>query len=293
MKHKKVAIIGAGPAGIACAIQLKRYGIDTFLFEKNHVGGLVRNANMVENYLGFTKGISGKNLAQIFRKNLENVEIFPIFATVKKIDFINKNFIIETCSGSFSSEIIVVANGTKPKEIDFLYDKKKLKIFYEIVDLPKQNYTEKEFAIIGAGDAAFDYALNLVNNYNVSLVNILNKNSTVKCLPLLEERILATKKIKHIKNVKVNKIEKPNKKYILSCTFENNSIEIKTDYIISAIGRKSCLDFFDQEFVNKLNEFKSKKLIFFIGDVTNENRRQVSIAVGNGIESAMKIYMNN
>jgi len=53
MEIKKVAIIGAGPAGIATAIQLRRYGINPLLFEKEKVGGLLRNANLVENYPGF------------------------------------------------------------------------------------------------------------------------------------------------------------------------------------------------------------------------------------------------
>ncbi|HDY87194.1 MAG TPA: FAD-dependent oxidoreductase [bacterium] len=35
MNSKDVVIIGAGPAGIATAIQLKRYAIDTVLLEKD------------------------------------------------------------------------------------------------------------------------------------------------------------------------------------------------------------------------------------------------------------------
>jgi len=49
MTAVEVAIIGAGPAGIAAAIQLKRFGFDTLLLEKDTVGGLLRNANLVEN----------------------------------------------------------------------------------------------------------------------------------------------------------------------------------------------------------------------------------------------------
>ena len=44
-----VIVIGAGPSGIAAAIQIKRYGIEPVLFEQNEIGGLLRNANNVEN----------------------------------------------------------------------------------------------------------------------------------------------------------------------------------------------------------------------------------------------------
>jgi thioredoxin reductase len=63
-KIEKVAIIGAGPAGIATAIQLKRYEIAPIIFEKARIGGLLLNANLVENYPGFPEGISGITLVK-------------------------------------------------------------------------------------------------------------------------------------------------------------------------------------------------------------------------------------
>ena len=62
----RIAIIGAGPAGIACAIQLIRQGYSPIIFEKGEIGGLLKNANLVENYLGFPGGISGKKLCSLF-----------------------------------------------------------------------------------------------------------------------------------------------------------------------------------------------------------------------------------
>ena len=53
MQPDEVIIIGAGPAGMTAAIQLKRYGIPFVLLEKERVGGLLWNANLVENYPGF------------------------------------------------------------------------------------------------------------------------------------------------------------------------------------------------------------------------------------------------
>ena len=67
-KVEGVTIIGAGPAGIAAAIQLKRYGITPLLLEKNMLGGLLRNANLVENYPGFPVGISGLHLTSLFER---------------------------------------------------------------------------------------------------------------------------------------------------------------------------------------------------------------------------------
>jgi len=64
-KNTNVIIIGAGPAGIACAIQLKRYNINTIVLEKDKIGGLLKNANLVENYPGFPNGINGEKFVQL------------------------------------------------------------------------------------------------------------------------------------------------------------------------------------------------------------------------------------
>ena len=68
MKIESVAIIGAGPAGLSTALQLKRQGIKAVLFERDKVGGLLRNANLVENYPGFPGGLSGPKLVSLFEQ---------------------------------------------------------------------------------------------------------------------------------------------------------------------------------------------------------------------------------
>jgi len=56
MRHLSLAILGAGPAGVAAAIQAKRLGLDPFLIDKQgKAGGLTANAYLIENYPGLRK----------------------------------------------------------------------------------------------------------------------------------------------------------------------------------------------------------------------------------------------
>jgi len=82
-----VAIIGAGPVGIAAAIQLKRYDIEFMIFEKGKIGGLLRNANLVENYLGFPRGIRGRELVELFKEQLKNAGVKVQFEMVRELDY--------------------------------------------------------------------------------------------------------------------------------------------------------------------------------------------------------------
>ena len=59
----QVAIIGAGPAGLACAVYGASEGLKVILIEQNAPGGQAGTSSMIENYLGFPSGVRGADLA--------------------------------------------------------------------------------------------------------------------------------------------------------------------------------------------------------------------------------------
>jgi thioredoxin reductase (NADPH) len=58
-----VAIIGAGPAGLAAAVYAASEGLQTLLLEPVIPGGQAGTSSLIRNYLGFERGISGSDLA--------------------------------------------------------------------------------------------------------------------------------------------------------------------------------------------------------------------------------------
>jgi thioredoxin reductase (NADPH) len=59
-----IAIIGAGPAGLAAAVYGASDGLRTVVFEGVAPGGQAGSTALIENYLGFPEGISGAELAK-------------------------------------------------------------------------------------------------------------------------------------------------------------------------------------------------------------------------------------
>jgi len=59
-----VAVVGAGPAGLAAAVYTASEGLSTALVEAMAVGGQIGTTSRIENYLGFPVGIGGEEFAQ-------------------------------------------------------------------------------------------------------------------------------------------------------------------------------------------------------------------------------------
>jgi thioredoxin reductase (NADPH) len=59
-----VAVVGAGPAGLAAAVHASSEGLDTLVVERESIGGQAGSSSLIRNYLGFARGVSGSELAQ-------------------------------------------------------------------------------------------------------------------------------------------------------------------------------------------------------------------------------------
>ena len=287
MKISDVVIIGAGPAGISTAIQLRRYNIEPLLLEQSAVGGLLRNANLVENYPGFPEGIIGIELVNIFLKHLDRAGVKVYFEVVSELDYNNKNFTVKTNKQTITSRIAVIATGTKPRKITNLSIPADIEhyVFYEVY--PIINEVGKNIAIIGAGDAAFDYALNLSRHNKVT---ILNRGSKTKCLPLLWERAAKNENISYEENTTVESIEKYNDGLKLHCSQARSEKKIICTYLVIAIGRKPDNSFISSNLKLNIDKFQKSKLLYLIGDIKNDMYRQTSLAVGEGTRAAVEIH---
>ena len=62
--HFDVAVVGAGPAGLAAAVYGSSEGLHTVIVERGTIGGQAGSSSMIRNYLGFARGIGGAELAR-------------------------------------------------------------------------------------------------------------------------------------------------------------------------------------------------------------------------------------
>ena len=252
----------------------------------DNMGGLLWNANLIENYPGFPNGISGPKLIYLLEKHLRKLDIRITKLQIKRLEYMNAQYIMSSDAEIFISDFVVIASGTKPKPIPFaLSEKVRRKVHQDIKGILEQ--IEKHIIIIGCGDAAFDYALNLSKRNRVT---ILNRGSELKSLQLLADRAFSNNMITYMCDTDVQNIDllpsnrgDINDSLLVQCTnSENIRFALECDEIVLAIGRDPQLDFVDP--------LMSKDSCLLVGDVKNGIYRQASIAAGDGIKAAMKIH---
>ncbi|NCP86148.1 MAG: hypothetical protein CO094_10385 [Anaerolineae bacterium CG_4_9_14_3_um_filter_57_17] len=289
MKQTNVLIIGAGPAGIAAAIQLRRYDISFLLIEKKCAGGLLWNANLVENYPGFPNGVTGSKLVALMEKQMQRLGIEVLHAEVATVSLDANRFLAVTRQASYQAKVLVVASGTRAKPFPIaIPEAARQFIFSEVA--PLLDTHNRRIVIIGAGDAAFDYALNLAKKRN--FVTILNHASEVKCLELLRKRAAAQANIIYRAHVAVREIKVNETTGILQimCEAERRIKTLEADHLLFAIGRQPQLEFLSAEIHSRKSALIEARRLYFIGDVKNELLRQTAIAAGDGLRAAMQIY---
>lgn len=257
----RVAVVGAGPAGVAAAIFLKRYGVQVDLFERDRVGGLITNAWRIEN-IPFIDPCPGEKIIELLQESLRKFSIETIHEEVLEV----RDKRLRTKSFEREYDKIIVASGTVPKRItDFEICEE---VVYEFRHLPKGI---NSLAIYGAGDAAFDGALKAIEK-GVKNVHIFNKSRVIKALPRLVELVKSSPIVYH-ENEPM--IEVKHERNLIVVT---NRGSYRFDAILICIGRSPNVGFVTERTQN----------VHIVGDAAG-GFRQMSIAVGQAVEVCIRM----
>jgi len=287
MQACEVGIIGAGPAGITAAVQLRRYGIDPVVFEQETPGGLLREAYLVENYPGFPDGIPGERLAARIVEQAIASGVAIRREQVTNLEYTDGIFRIETENGSMKAAVAVVASGTRPKKLEGTVVRAGAEDKIHSSVLPLLAAHDQTIAIVGAGDAAFDYALRLSRRNSVI---ILNRGGETKCLPLLRNRADETGRITRRDGIRIEAIAPESGGLVLECRERGVTRSLSVDRLLLAIGREPCLDLLGENLHHYYDSLQSEHRLYIIGDAANGIYRQTAIAAGDGVRAAMMIH---
>jgi thioredoxin reductase (NADPH) len=153
-----VAIVGAGPAGLAAAVYAASEGLSTIVVEENAPGGQAGTSSKIENYLGFPTGISGAQLAS--RGHLQALKFgvqFSISREVVSTTQVNGYHQLLLSSGlAVSARSVVIASGARYRRLDVTnYEAFENRgLFYAATAMEALLCRDQEIVVIGGGNSA-------------------------------------------------------------------------------------------------------------------------------------------
>ncbi len=104
-----VIIVGSGPAGISASLYAKRRKLSVLVISKGK--GALGKTEQIDNYYGFPKGISGKEL---YQNGIEQAKILGIEIIEDEVVALNylENFEVETVNSQYTAKSVILATGT-------------------------------------------------------------------------------------------------------------------------------------------------------------------------------------
>jgi thioredoxin reductase (NADPH) len=158
-----VAIIGAGPAGLAAAVYGASEGLKTVLIEASAPGGQAGQSSLIENYLGFPRGISGADLARRARDQATRfgAELL-VPARVERLERRDPYKILHLAEGSrITAKALVVTSGVEYRKLnaDGIDQLSGAGVYYGTSRIEAENHRGEPIFVAGGGNSAGQAAL--------------------------------------------------------------------------------------------------------------------------------------
>lgn len=295
-KEYELIIVGGGPAGLTAGIYASRARLHSLLIEKGIMGGLITNADLVENYPGFPHGISGIEIGQLMYEQAVNYGLETITAEVTGIELDGDLKTIHTDQGDLKARAVIIAGGSELSKLDVPGEERLTGrgVSY-CATCDGAFFRDKKVAVVGGGDAAITEALHLTKF--ASRVTVIHRRDQLRASKIVEEKAFAEPKMEFLWDTVVEEIRGDKLVEGLKLrnvkTGEIYSLEIDGVFIYVGINPntsylKDILRLDEAGYI-PVNEFGETELagVFAAGDICHNSVRQVVTAAGDGATAAL------
>ncbi len=295
-KEYEVIIIGGGPAGLSAGLYTSRARLSSLLIERGLVGGQIVNAERVENYPGFPKGISGLELAQLMHQQATKYGLETLLAEATGIELKEGQKVVKTTEANFIAKAVIIASGSERDKLGIPGEKEftgKGVSYCAICDAAF--FKEQPVAVVGGGDAAITEALHLTQF--ASRIIVIHRRHQLRASRIIQEKAIAEPKIEFLWNTIVEEIkgEEVVKRLSLhnvitgekstsdvagifvSIGFKPNTAYLKEILPLDATGHITTNEKMETEIPG----------IFAAGDIRYNSARQAVTAAGDGVTAAI------
>jgi thioredoxin reductase (NADPH) len=310
-----LAIIGAGPAGLAAAVYAASEGLRTVVLEGYAPGGQAGSSSLIENFFGFPTGISGGELA--FRAQLQAYRFGAKFSTPAQAFSLTLNggehratLSVEGCNCLLQAKCAIIATGVNYHRLD-AEGRENFEcagLYYAATAREGRLCSGSTVVVVGGGNSAGQAAMFLSECAQKVLLVIRGDGLSKTMSTYLSRRVAVKENIEILTNTEVRQMM--GGKVLEAIELENTKTQerwtVQTPAVFSMIGAKPCTSWLPAELalddkgfiktgasVANLATWKAEERppgpletswpgVFAAGDVRSGSVKRCAAAVGEG-----------
>ncbi len=302
-KHRKLIILGSGPAGYTAAVYAARANLEPLLITGVEVGGQLTTTTDVENWPGYPDGIQGPELMVQLKAHAEKFNTEIEYDYITQVDLNQKPFVLKGES-TYTADALIIATGATAKYLGLESEAAfKGRGVSACATCDGFFYRNKPVAVVGGGNTAVEEALYLANiASHVTLVHRRDK--------LTSEKVLQDRLFEKVNQGKVTIKWHSTLDEVLGDDMGVTGLRIKStktqetenlelDGVFIAIGHKPNTDIFHHQLEMKNGYLQvnsgtngnatmtSIPGVFAAGDVSDSHYRQAITSAGTGCMAAL------
>lgn len=295
---ENVIIIGSGPAGLTAAVYTARANLNPFMIEGEEAGGQLMITTEVENYPGFSHGVTGPELVAIMRKQAERFGTRFLTRNVTKVDTSAKPYKVFVGEKVYLTHSIIISTGASAKLIGLPSERQYMsRGVSACATCDGAFFKNVEVAVVGGGDTAMEEA-NFLTRF-ASKVYILHRSENFRASKIMLDRAKKNPKIEFMMNTTVEEVLGDGKSMNALRIKSTKTGDITTKNLqglFVAIGHQPNTKLFNGLLtLNDVGYIQTKpgttytnvEGVFAAGDVQDPIYRQAVTAAGSGCMAAL------
>jgi thioredoxin reductase (NADPH) len=321
-----LAIVGAGPAGLAAAVYAASEGLKTVVVESYAPGGQAGSSSLIENFFGFPTGIGGGELTWLAQ--LQAYRFGAKFSTPAQALSLQYHpggeyracLETEGCGAVLRAKAVLITTGADygRLEAEGREQFEGVGVYYAATALEGQLCRNETVVVAGSGNSAGQAAMFLSDGAAKVLLVVRGNNIASKMSDYLSRRVEAGENIEILYNTEIRKMSggKKLEQIELENTKTGEHRVVRTPAVFSMIGARPCTEWLPAEierdekgFVKtgaevaeapawRENKHRPAPLetslpgIFAAGDVRSGSVKRCAAAVGEGGMAVAGIHLS-
>lgn len=302
MEHIRCLILGSGPAGYTAAIYASRANLSPVVYEGLQPGGQLTTTDIVENFPSHPESISGPELMDLMRQQVEKFGVEIRQHLCMKSDLSQRPYRFTFDDGSeVTADTVIIATGATARFLGLESEEKYRGMGVSAcATCDGFFYRKKTVAVVGGGDTACGEALYLAGL--ASKVYLIVRKPFLRASQILQDRVKNNPKIEIL--FETNTLELYGEGGVEGGRLvyrkgqpDERIYELPFDGFFLAIGHQPNTEVFkpwietdENGFIKTEGATPRTNLpgVFAAGDVADPLYRQAVVAAASGCKAAME-----